>query len=147
MQDFAEFTNTPDHNDAVVVGLAPSMLNYDILNTAFRILSDRSKPVPLLATHKAKFIRSPDGGLSLGPGPFVTALESTSGVSAEVIGKPSTAFFSSVIQSFGRKDWIDDPRGIAVIGDDIMADLGEGAVELGLHRILGVFDFLVKFYI
>jgi ribonucleotide monophosphatase NagD (HAD superfamily) len=133
----------------VVIGLAPSLFTYEHLNTAFRILtgeqlslrssSSEKLPVCLIATHKAKYIRSPDGALSLGPGPFVTALENASGVQAEVVGKPTQGFFETVIGSFGDSELKQDSRvgWIAVIGDDVEADLGEGAVELGLWRILG----------
>lgn len=31
----------------------------------------------------------------------------------------------------------DNPEQVAIIGDDVNADLGAGAVELGLHRYLG----------
>jgi ribonucleotide monophosphatase NagD (HAD superfamily) len=144
--------------DSVVVGLAPSLFTYEHLNTAFRILTGEQpsslrsssgassdKPAPsLIANHKAKYIRSPDGALSLGPGPFVAALENASGVKAEVVGKPTRGFFETVIGSLGLADepelggsgsgsgsctWVGK---IAVIGDDFEADLGEGAVELGL---------------
>jgi ribonucleotide monophosphatase NagD (HAD superfamily) len=85
---------------------------------------------------------------SLGPGPFVTALENASGVEANVpvVGKPTRGFFETVrvIGSFGLADEPELGGGgigsgsctaigkIAVIGDDVEADLGEGAVELGL---------------
>src|ERR1700722_15312516 len=96
--------------DSVVVGLAPSLFTYDRLNSAFRVLmgeptaeeggggqvrnnieggKGRQLKAPLIATHKARFIATSDGSLSLGPGPFVTALEHASGVQAEVAGKPS----------------------------------------------------------
>ncbi|EPQ59855.1 hypothetical protein GLOTRDRAFT_56121 [Gloeophyllum trabeum ATCC 11539] len=119
--------------DSVVVGLAPERFTYDTLNTAFRTLvSPSPSPVPFLATHRAKYIRSPDGELSLGPGPFVTALEHASGVNVEVLGKPSTEFFQTVVSSMQ----IPDSGRIAIIGDDIEADLGDGAVELGFWRVL-----------
>jgi HAD superfamily hydrolase (TIGR01458 family) len=135
--------------DSVVVGLAPDLFTYDNLNTAFRVLvgeheSQRSSApkhaIPFIATHKAKYIRSSDGALSLGPGPFVTALENASGSQAAVVGKPSREFFETVIRNFHfdeHNSRIDEGGGrIAVIGDDVEADLGEGAVELGLWRIL-----------
>ncbi|EKM58762.1 uncharacterized protein PHACADRAFT_87446 [Phanerochaete carnosa HHB-10118-sp] len=130
--------------DSVVVGLAPSLLTYEHLNTAFRILLS-SKPKPLIATHSAKYIRvaEPDPSkseashetLSLGPGPFVAALETATGARAEVVGKPSRAFFEMVIASFGEDEVCSDGK-ITIIGDDIETDLGGGAVELGLWRVL-----------
>ena len=149
--------------DAVVVGLAPSLFTYDNLNTAFRILvgeheTQRSTPfisksqqqIPLIASHKAKYIRSGDGGLSLGPGPFVAALETASGREALVVGKPTRDFFEMVIGNFVQDEPTpprDDPGRIAIIGDDIEADLGGGAVQLGLWRVLGTCTHAMLFFL
>lgn len=75
--------------DAVVVGLAPAALTYARLNDAFRLLAPESQEqgadkAPLIVTHKARYFRDSDGGLSLGPGPFVSGLEEAAGVEAEV---------------------------------------------------------------
>ena len=50
----------------------------------------------LIAIHKSRYYRTQDG-LSLGPGPFVAALETASGVRGETVGKPEPAFFNSVL--------------------------------------------------
>lgn len=140
--------------DSVVIGLAPTLLDYEHLNTAFRILkgempSAAGNPPCLIATHRAKFIQSTTGQLSLGPGPFVAALENAASpnVQVKVVGKPEKAFFEMVINDFGdlgnnksanpNDMESPDPGRIAVIGDDIEADLGGGAIELGLWRVLG----------
>jgi len=160
-------------HDSVVVGLAPSCFDYATLNTAFRILKGETTrslissgntkpqtpdPAHFIATHKAKYYET-ESGLSLGPGPFVVALESASGAQAHVVGKPTKKFFQMVIDDFTPEELsmpanIERPspkaiestlgtclptfRGrIAVIGDDVEADLGDGAVQLGLWRILG----------
>lgn len=133
--------------DSVVIGLAPALLDYDNLTTAFRILvgehdlsspknAANKRPVPLIATHKAKYVQS-SGGLSLGPGPFVQALENASGVKAEIVGKPTRAFFEAVIDDMGLHQSNPVVGKVAIIGDDIQADLGGGAIELGLWRVLG----------
>lgn len=140
--------------DSVVIGLAPALLDYEHLNTAFRILKgemlgdadERASTKPcLIATHRAKYIQSSSGKLSMGPGPFVAALENAAGpdMQVKVVGKPEAAFFRMVIDDFGDLDKSPDvkeslivPR-IAVIGDDVEADLGGGAIELGLWRVLG----------
>lgn len=162
--------------DAVVVGLAPPLLDYAHLNTAFRILVGEHRPQdapvsqtnpprsnsdimaqtparpPLIALHKARYLEASDHALSLGPGPFVHALEDAARTSATVVGKPTQAFFEAVLSDLGR-DLDDTPRegyaqrpqrweGIAVIGDDVLADLGEGAIGLGLWRVLGAPHFL-----
>lgn len=182
--------------DAVVVGLAPTLLDYAHLNTAFRILVGEDQPrdtpasqthpdpdpksnsnievaqaqprprPPLIALHKARYLEASDHALSLGPGPFVHALEDAARTSATVVGKPTRAFFEVVLRDLdcdlnparpkgddvspNLSDLPHDltpgqpspshPRrwqGIAVIGDDVDADLGDGAVELGLWRVLG----------
>ena len=161
-EDLADFVSKGDENadyDSVVVGLAPSFFTYDNLNAAFRVLvgeiddrrrfagtsqqghnNDLSKwrlRFPLIATHKARYIQSDTNDhLSLGPGPFVAALEYGAGIQTHVVGKPTKFFFDTVIGDFG--DEVHNREGvIAVIGDDVESDLGEGAVELGLWRVLG----------
>ena len=137
--------------DSVVIGLAPLAFDYSHLNAAFRILVGETQSamspsslksgfnLPLIATHKAKYIQTQfPPGLSLGPGPFVTALENASGRKAFVVGKPTKAFFEAVISNFLPSELPKDRGGkIAIIGDDVEADLGGGAIELGLWRILG----------
>lgn len=130
--------------DSVVVAFAPAQFNYVALNTAFRVLmgehhTQRGQPrldCPLIATHRARYLGDSDGGLSLGPGPFVAALENATGKTAEIVGKPERKFFELVLSSLGS-----DVQGqdgiVAVIGDDVQNDLGDGAVELGLWRVLG----------
>lgn len=99
----------------------------------------------LIAPHTSMFQESPasddlPAGLSLGIGPFVRALEIASGVDADIIGKPTRHFFEMAIGrikrnhpeagDFGYED-------VGIVGDDVVNDLGEGAKELGLKRILG----------
>jgi ribonucleotide monophosphatase NagD (HAD superfamily) len=83
-------------------------------------------------------LESAAGGLALGPGAFVAALKHASGVPAHVVGKPSRTFFETVIADFGFESVPEEVRKIVIIGDDIEADLGGGALELGLWRVLGL---------
>ena len=144
------FDPTEDRGyDSVVVGLSPPHFCYDVLTTAFRILKREapyasSEPPPLIATHKAKYISNSSNQLSLGPGPFVSALESAAAVQATVVGKPTRTFFQLVISSLDLPNSLETVGRIAIIGDDVEADLGEGAVELGLWRVLGSFDSSIK---
>ena len=119
----------PPHN-CVVVGLAPSQFHYANLNQAFRILLEY--PDGLIAIHRANYLRDgADGGLSLGPGGFVAALETASGCKpAKVMGKPSAEFFASAL-------WDDLPADqVCMIGDDVIQDI-QGAVNAGIGmRIL-----------
>ena len=136
--------------DAVVIGLAYDKFSYANLNTAFRILTSSVYPenttplIPLLATHRARYVRDKSGELSLGPGPFVAALENAvgGGFKARAVGKPERAFFEVCLQSLdvdirGKNEGGIQLGDVAVVGDDAEADLGGGAVELGLQRILG----------
>ena len=116
--------------DCVLVGLAPSKFNYKVLNEAFRVLSGNPRAV-LMAIHSAKFFKDSDGALSLGPGPFIAALEAASGKTCEVIGKPSEVFFRAALDSLG----CNDPSECVMIGDDILGDIG-GAAAVGMDGIL-----------
>jgi len=136
--------------DSVVVAFAPAQFDYVALNTAFRVLvgehhTQRGLPSgsdrPLIATHRSRYLADSDGALSLGPGPFVAALENATGKTAETVGKPKRKFFEMVLSSFGP-DLREDQEGlVAVIGDDVQNDLGDGAVELGFWRVLGTQHF------
>lgn len=94
----------------------------------------------MIATHKAKYVSNSSNQLSLGPGPFVSALESAADVQAIVVGKPTRTFFQLVISSLDLSDNKETVGKIVIIGDDVEADLGGGAVELGLWRVLGLFN-------
>ncbi|KAK4048317.1 hypothetical protein OIV83_004839 [Microbotryomycetes sp. JL201] len=129
--------------DSVVVGLAPSKLGYETgLNEAFRVLAKESNVteaanVRLIATHKAKYVRDKDGKLSLGPGPFISALEEAADVQSEIVGKPTRAFFKLALKSLEKEgihetDW----QSVGMIGDDALQDVGLEAKSLGLFRML-----------
>lgn len=83
--------------------------------------------------------------LSLGPGAYVAALEAACHRSCNdtlVCGKPSKTFFESCLASMrasedGATAILEEEERNIIIGDDIEADLGGGAIEMGLERILG----------
>ncbi|KAM3581490.1 hypothetical protein VKS41_006317 [Umbelopsis sp. WA50703] len=102
-----------------------------VLNKAFRLIMDSG--APLIAVHKARYFADKDEKLSMGPGGFVQALEYATGVTATVVGKPTKRFFELAIADLGLKD---APETVAMIGDDVSADLGDGAIEMGFHRYL-----------
>jgi HAD superfamily hydrolase (TIGR01458 family) len=112
---------SPPHN-CVVIGLAPSKLQYSEMNQAFRILLEYPK---LIAIHKGNYLRDTDGELSLGPGGFCTALETAANCSAVVMGKPSRDFFESAL-------WADIAASeTCMIGDDVLNDI-QGAKDAGI---------------
>jgi HAD superfamily hydrolase (TIGR01458 family) len=100
------------------------------MNQAFRLLTS-NPPCKLIAIHRAKYYAETEHQLSLGPGPFVTALEEASSVQAIVVGKPEPAFFQLALDSMAC-----EPHQVAVIGDDVNLDVGQGAKQLGLQCYL-----------
>lgn len=154
-EEFAQVTVKDGDYDSVILGLDPPSLSYDPLNVAFRILKNEpisktpsfastsaEKTISLIAPHAALYQQSSEMedlpmGLSLGIGPFVKALETASGVEAELVGKPTKRFFELAIQRLRENSgWNGDARSVGIIGDDVKNDLGEGAKELGLKRVL-----------
>ncbi|XP_063216637.1 haloacid dehalogenase-like hydrolase domain-containing protein 2 [Bacillus rossius redtenbacheri] len=123
VEDFAGARSEGEH-DSVVVGLAPDKFNYAQLNKAFRVLLSGA---PLIAIHEGRYYKRLDG-LALGPGPFVRALEYATGCKAEVVGKPSAAFFESALGGFR-------PEEAVMIGDDVKDDV-DGAQRVGIRGIL-----------
>ncbi|KAJ2158124.1 hypothetical protein GGF46_003996 [Coemansia sp. RSA 552] len=126
---FDDIDQSPPHN-AVVVGLAPSKLDYAHMNQAFQALLSGAD---LIGIHRAKYFASSNTQLSLGPGPFVAALETASDCKAELVGKPAAAFYQLALADMGL---LAEPGSVAMVGDDVLADLGGGAQELGLQRFL-----------
>jgi ribonucleotide monophosphatase NagD (HAD superfamily) len=154
-EEFAHISTTEKDYDSVILGLDPSSLSYGSLNTAFRVLkhepistsppstsSSTRKAVSLIAPHAALYHQSsetPDmpAGLNLGIGPFVRALELASGVEAELVGKPTRRFFELAVERLKENTaWKGDIHEVGIVGDDATNDLGDGAKDLGLSRIL-----------
>jgi phospholysine phosphohistidine inorganic pyrophosphate phosphatase len=112
--------------DAVIVGDLGDGWDYEVLNRAFRRLMDGAE---LIALQKNRYWETSEG-LSLDAGPFVTALEYATGREAEVVGKPSEAFFELALGELGV-----GAEHAAMVGDDVEADVG-GAMDAGLAGIL-----------
>ena len=53
----------------------------------------------IIAMDKGRYYKRAEG-LTMGPGPFVEALEYASGKEALVVGKPDVGFFKSALQEF-----------------------------------------------
>ncbi|KAA0186826.1 hypothetical protein HAZT_HAZT001956 [Hyalella azteca] len=117
---------TESNPNAVVVGLAPECFDYTHMNAAFRLIMDGA---PLIAVHAGRYYKEEDG-LSLGPGPFVKALEYATGVTAEVVGKPEKNFFLAALEKINCP-----PENAVMIGDDVRDDVA-GAQAAGLHGVL-----------
>jgi len=130
MEDTSDFSpqvplDAP-HN-AVVVGFAPTHFHYELINQAFRLLLHQPE-APLIAIHRAPYIRDSDGDLSLGPGGFVACLEHATKRQAIVMGKPNREFFATA----NVASW----QTTVMVGDDWKQDI-MGSKEAGIgHTIL-----------
>lgn len=111
----------------VVVGDAQANFTYANLNRAFRLLQQGAQ---LLAAANNRYFQDDDGELSMDAGGFVAALEYASGQDAQIIGKPSRAFYHLACAAMGV-----EPEETAMIGDDIESDI-RGAQKAGLQAIL-----------
>lgn len=127
-QDMPDVTIVGDGNpepDVVVIGGAGPEFSYQALNHAFANLRRGAR---LVAMHRSLYWRT-DAGLQLDGGAFVAALEQAAGVSAEVTGKPSDAFFAAALAGAQIT-----PGEAVMIGDDVEADV----LAAQRHGITGV---------
>ena len=96
------------------------------LNAAFAELQDGAR---LVCLHRNRWWETAHGAL-LDAGAVVAGLEYAAGVEAEVVGKPSAAYFESALAAIGAA-----PGEATMVGDDIEADVG-GAKRAGLSAVL-----------
>jgi HAD superfamily hydrolase (TIGR01450 family) len=128
--------------NTVIVGLAPELFGAEWMDEAFRILSSEylEGEKNFVATHRALYYRpATSAPLSLGPGAYVAALEAACHRSSQdtiVCGKPSRTFFEACLESFRIEYEQGEKERNIIIGDDVNADLGGAAIEMGFERIL-----------
>jgi HAD superfamily hydrolase (TIGR01458 family) len=125
-EDLEGLEEKGDSADAVIIGDLGKEWDYEVLNRAFRRLMDGAA---LIALQKNRYWETAEG-LSLDAGPFVASLEYATGREAEVMGKPSPAFFELALSELGTS-----ADHAAMVGDDVEADIG-GAMDAGLGGIL-----------
>jgi HAD superfamily hydrolase (TIGR01458 family) len=126
LQDFAEFPVDERHPDVVVIGDVGKRWDYDLMNRVFNMVINGAE---MVALHKGRYWQTEDG-LQMDIGAFVAGLEYVTGKEATVIGKPSKSFFELAL-----KDMQLTAEGVAMIGDDIVNDIG-GAQNAGMNGIL-----------
>lgn len=112
--------------DFVVIGDAGEQFTFPVLNQAFRLVLEGAE---LLALERDRYWMSSQG-LMLAAGPFVAAIEYATGVTAQIMGKPSPRFFAMALEDMGLV-----AGETAMIGDDILTDIG-GAQQCGMQGIL-----------
>lgn len=114
--------------DSVIIGDLGEAWDFRTLNRAFRLLQSNPQ-AHLIALGMTRYWQRPDG-LALDVAPFVAALEHATGRRPIVLGKPAPEFFHAAAQQLGLP-----PHAVAMIGDDIRADVG-GAQAAGLQGVL-----------
>jgi HAD superfamily hydrolase (TIGR01458 family) len=102
------------------------VFGYGKLNRAFAELEAGAR---LVCLHKNRWWQTARGPL-LDAGAFVAGLEYAAGVEAEVVGKPTRAYFDAALADLGAS-----AEEAVMVGDDIEADIG-GARSAGLRAVL-----------
>ncbi|XP_056221728.1 phospholysine phosphohistidine inorganic pyrophosphate phosphatase isoform X2 [Seriola aureovittata] len=113
--------------NCVVIGDAAENFSYQNVNEAFRVLIGLEKPL-LFSLGQGRYYKE-TGGLKLDVGVYMKALEYACDLEAEVIGKPSSMFFQSVLNDMGLH-----PHEALMIGDDLVNDVG-GAQRCGMKGV------------
>ena len=121
-QEFAGLDVKEEKPDFVVVGDLGAQFTFPRLNRALQAILNGAR---FVALHKKRTWRT-EQGLYMDAGPFVVALEYAAELKAEVVGKPSRAYFRMVLDDLGIA-----PERVAMIGDDIESDV-RGAQLIGM---------------
>jgi HAD superfamily hydrolase (TIGR01458 family) len=132
-EDLAEQVELVDRDaEVVLLGGADEsdesgrVFSYAALNRAFAEIEGGAR---LVCLHKNRWWQTTRGPL-LDSGAFVAGLEYAAGVEAEVVGKPTRAYFDAALADLGAS--ADEA---VMVGDDIEADIG-GAKAAGLRAVL-----------
>jgi HAD superfamily hydrolase (TIGR01458 family) len=118
--------------DVVLVGGAGEsdetgrVFAYENLNRAFAELRGGAR---LVALHKNRWWQTSRGPL-LDGGAYVAGLEYAAGANAEVVGKPTRAYFEAALAGLGAA-----AEETVMVGDDVESDVG-GAKAAGLGGVL-----------
>jgi HAD superfamily hydrolase (TIGR01458 family) len=125
-------TLVEDGAEVVLVGGADEtaetgeVFAYGNLNRAFAELREGAR---LVCLHKNRWWQTARGPL-LDAGAFVAGLEYAAQVEAEVVGKPTAAYFEAALAELDAA-----PGEAVMVGDDVEADIG-GAKRIGMKGVL-----------
>jgi HAD superfamily hydrolase (TIGR01458 family) len=128
----AHVTLVEEDAEAVLLGGADEtretgeVFAYENLNLAFAALRAGARFVCL---HKNRWWQTADGA-RLDAGAFVAALEYAAQVEAEIVGKPTAAYFEAALAELDST-----PSAAVMVGDDVEADIG-GAKQVGMRAVL-----------
>ncbi len=122
-QNFFHVENPLDENILAVAAGLDRGLTYEKIEHAARLIN---QGVPFIGTNPDITIPTPDG-IAPGAGVIIKAIETVSGTSAEIIGKPKTYLFNLALQRAGCS-----PDEAIMIGDRLETDIA-GAQNLGMR--------------
>ena len=134
LEDFEGVRSNETDPGWVVLADMGVEFDWDRLNQGFRCMMGGAK---LLALQRNPYWDAGDRGLQLDAGALVAALEFATGETAQVVGKPSPAFFELAIADLGLA-----AGEVLVVGDDLLND-GIGGNAVGCRTALvrtGKFD-------
>jgi HAD superfamily hydrolase (TIGR01458 family) len=102
------------------------VFSYDNLSRAYAELREGAR---LVCLHKNRWWQTSRGPL-LDSGAFAAGLEYAAGIEAEVVGKPTAAYFEAALAQVDAK-----PAEAIMVGDDVETDIG-GAKAIGMRGVL-----------
>jgi HAD superfamily hydrolase (TIGR01458 family) len=117
-----------ENPDAVVVGDMGKDWSFDVVNSIFKLAHAGAD---LIAMQKNRFWKTPEDGLLIDAGAFITGIEYATQEKAILIGKPSPIYFISGLKMLG----LSDDQKFIMLGDDLETDI-TGANNLGAESIL-----------
>jgi len=126
IEEFNDYEITQKNPEAVIMGDIYKNFKWEILDRIFKLVYLNN--AALIALHQNKYCMR-DGKISLDLGPFVKAIEYSSGKKSILMGKPEKNFFDLAVKDL---DIIND--NILMIGDDITSDI-EGSIIANLKAI------------
>ena len=124
--DFDQFIIDEQQPDFIVLGDIGDQWNLALINRLFNAMHSGAQ---LISLHKNRFWQTADG-LKADIGFFVAGLEYVTNQTAQIMGKPTAAFFQRVLDSVG----VSADKAI-LVGDDLDSDVG-GAQAMGIKGVL-----------
>ena len=126
IEEFNDYEITQKNPEAVIMGDIYKNFKWDILDRIFKLVYLQN--AALIALHQNKYSMR-DGEVSLDLGPFVKAIEYSSGKKSILMGKPEKNFFELAVKDLNISN-----DNILMIGDDISSDI-EGSINANLKAI------------
>ena len=126
IEEFNDYEITQKNPEVVIMGDIYKNFKWEILDRIFKLVYLENSA--LIALHQNKYCMR-DGKISLDLGPFVKAIEYSSGKKSILMGKPEKNFFYLAI-----KDINIEKDNVLMIGDDIVSDI-KGAKDFGVRAI------------